>query len=70
MGLFIFMAGTVQDKILSMYIQGKIVMKTARKTCDAEGCCHVLNISFKDQKPTIMFFGDTGTSCFVEKNEL
>ena len=35
------------------------------KKCKA--CCHVLNIPFKDQKPTIMFFGSDGTNCFVRK---
>ena len=28
-------------------------------------CCHVLNIPFKDQKPTIMLFGGDGTHCFA-----
>ena len=27
-------------------------------------CCHVLNIPFKDQKPTTMLFGGDGTHCF------
>ena len=26
-----------------------------------KACCHVLNIHFKDQKPTIMLFGSDGT---------
>ena len=30
-------------------------------------CCHVLNIPFKDQKPTIMLFGGDGTHCFAGK---
>ena len=34
------------------------------KKCKA--CCHVLNIPFKDQKPTIMIGGD-GTHCFARK---
>ena len=29
------------------------------KKCKA--CCHVLNIHFKDQEPTIMLFGGDGT---------
>ena len=29
--------------------------------------CHVLNIPFKDQKPTIMLFGGDGTHCFAKK---
>ena len=36
-----------------------------RKKCKA--CCHVLNIPFKDQKPTIMLFGGDGTHCFARK---
>ena len=34
------------------------------KKCKA--CCNVLNIPFKDQKPTIMLFGGDGTSCLHE----
>ena len=30
-------------------------------------CCNVLNIPFKDQKPTIMLFGGDGTHCFARK---
>ena len=30
-------------------------------------CCHVLNIPFKDQKPTIVLFGGDGTHCFARK---
>ena len=32
-------------------------------------CCHVSNIPFKDQKPTITFFGFDGTYCFVKEDE-
>ena len=35
------------------------------KKCKA--CCNVLNIPFKDQKPTIMLFGGDGTLCFARK---
>ena len=35
------------------------------KKCKA--CCHVLNIPFGDQKPTIMLFGGDGTHCFARK---
>ena len=34
------------------------------KKCKA--CCHVLNIPFKDQKPTNIFFGGDGTHCLHE----
>ena len=36
------------------------------KKCKA--CCHVLNIPFKHQKPTIMLFGGDGTHCFAKKS--
>ena len=36
------------------------------KKCKA--CCHVLNIPFKDQKPTTMFFDGDGTHCFAKKS--
>ena len=32
-----------------------------------KACCHVLNIPFRDQKPTIMLFGGDGTHCFARK---
>ena len=32
-----------------------------------EYCCHVLNVPFKDQKPTIILFGGDGTHCFARK---
>ena len=35
------------------------------KKCKA--CCHILNIPFKDQKPTITLFGGDGTHCFARK---
>ena len=35
------------------------------KKCKA--CCLVLNIPFKDQKPTIMLFGSDDTHCFARK---
>ena len=35
------------------------------KKCKA--CCHVLNIPFKDKKPTFMLFGGDGTPCFARK---
>ena len=33
----------------------------------SKGCCHVLEIPCKDQKPTIMLFSGEGTHCFAEK---
>ena len=35
------------------------------KKCKA--CCHVSNIHFKDQKPTLMLLGGDGTHCFARK---
>ena len=35
------------------------------KECKA--CCHVLNIPFKEEKPTIMLFGGDGTHCSARK---
>ena len=35
------------------------------KKCKA--CCNVLNITFKDQKLTILLFGGDGTHCFARK---
>ena len=35
------------------------------KRCKA--CFHVLNVPFKEQKPTIMLFGVDGTHCFAKK---
>ena len=35
------------------------------KKCKAS--CNVLNIPFKEQKPTIMLFGGDGTHCFARK---
>ena len=31
-----------------------------------KACCHILNITFKDQKLTLMLFGGDGTHCFEE----
>ena len=35
------------------------------KKCKA--CCHVFNIPFMDQKPTIILFAGDGTLCFARK---
>ena len=35
------------------------------KNCKA--CCTVLNVPFKDIKPTFMLFGGNGTHCFSKK---
>ena len=44
-----------------------ILSKRATSFCDykkCKACCHVLNIHFKDQKPTISFFGGDSTHRF------
>ena len=38
------------------------------KKCKA--CCHVLNIPFWDQKPTIVLFGGNCTYCFARQTSL
>ena len=51
----------------------KCVYISANKTTSFYDCkkykvgCHVLNIPFRDQKPTIMLFGGDGTHCFARK---
>ena len=51
----------------------KCVYLSTKKTtsfydCEkCKACCHVLNIPFKDQKPTIMLFGGDGIHCFAKK---
>ena len=42
----------------------RLVFKTVKS---AKTCCRVLNIHFKDQKPTMMLFGGDGTHCFARK---
>ena len=52
----------------------KYVYVTTNKTtsfydCEkCKACCHVLNIPFNDQKPTIMLFVGDGTHCFARKS--
>ena len=49
----------------------KCVNNSANKTTSfydckkCKACCNVLNIPFKDQKPTITLFGGDGTHCFA-----
>ena len=49
-----------------------VYISTNRTTtfCDCKkckACCNVLNIPFKDQKPTIMLFGGDGTYCLARE---
>ena len=52
----------VETKIVFTFQPIKRLVSTTKK-CKA--CCNVLNIPFKDQKPTIMLFGGDGTQCFA-----
>ena len=49
-----------------------VYISTNKTTCfydskKCKTCCNVLNVPFKDQKPTIMLFGVDGTHCFARK---
>ena len=67
----------VQESIGDVYcptcrIEKCVYISTNRTTSfydcrKCKACCHVLNIPFRDQKPTIMFFGCDGTQCFARK---
>ena len=67
----------VQETIRDVYCptcrNEKCVYISTKKTTgfyDCKKCkafCHVFNIPLKDQKPTIMLFGDNGTHCFARK---
>ena len=67
---------TKYESLLEMCIVQHVEMKSVftfqrikrlvSKTKKCKACCHVLNIPFKDQKPTIMLSGD-GTHCFATK---
>ena len=54
----------VETKSVFTFQRMKRLVSTTKK-CKA--CCHVLNIPFKDQKPTIMLFAGDGTNCFARK---
>ena len=55
----------VEVKSVFAFQPKKRLFSTTVKSCRA--CCHVLNILFKDQKPTFMLFGGDGTHCFAGK---
>ena len=64
---------TIGDVYCPTCRNGKCVYISTNKTTsfyDYKKCkasCHVLNIPFKDQKPTIMLFGGDGTHYFARK---
>ena len=64
---------TIRDVYCPTFRNEKCVYISTKKTTSFHDCkkceayCHVLNIPFKDQKPTIMLFGSDGTHCFARK---
>ena len=64
---------TIGDVYCPTYRNEKCVYISTKKTTSFYDCkmcktgCHVLNIPFRDQKPTIMLFGGDGTHCFARK---
>ena len=62
---------TIGDVFCPTCRDEKCVYISTNKTtsfCDCKkfkACCNVVNIPFKDQKRTIMLFGDDGTICFA-----
>ena len=64
---------TIADVYCPTCRNEKIVHLSTNKTTSfydckkCKACCHVLNIPFKDHKPTIMLFGGDGTHCFARK---
>ena len=64
---------TIGDEFCPTCRNEKCVYTSTNKTTSFYDCkkckawCHVLNIPFKDQKPTIMLFGGDGTHCFARK---
>ena len=73
----LFVDNKVQETIGDLYCPAcrneKCVYISSNKTSSfydckkCKACCQVLNIPFKDQKPTIMLFGGDGTHCFARK---
>ena len=45
----------------------KRLVSTTIKSRKCNACCHVLNIPFKDQKPTILLFSGDGTHGFARQ---
>ena len=64
---------TIEDVYCPTCSNDKCVYISANKTTSfydckkCKACCNVLNIPFRDQKPTIMFFGGDGTHLFARK---
>ena len=64
---------TIGDVYCPTYRNEKCVYISTCKTTSyydckkCKACCNVLNIPFKDQKPTFIMFGGDGTHCFARK---
>ena len=64
---------TIRDVYCPTCRNEKRVYSSTKKTTSfydckkCKACCNVLNLHFKDQKPTNMFFGGDGTQCFARK---
>ena len=64
---------TIRDVFCPTCRNEKCVYMSTNKTTSfydckkCKACCNVLNIPFKEQKPTIMLFGGDGTHCFARK---
>ena len=64
---------TIGDVFCPTFRNEKCVYLSNKKTTSFydckkwKACCNVLNIPFKDQKPTTMLFGGDGTHCFKRK---
>ena len=63
----------LSEMCIVQHVEFKSVYISTKKTTSFydckkwKACCNVLNIPFKDQKPTIMLFGGNGTHCFARK---
>ena len=60
----------LSEMCIVQHVERKSVFKIQPSFYDCKkckACCHVLNIPFKDQKPTIVLFGGDGTHCFARK---
>ena len=64
---------TIRDEYCPTCKNEKCIYLSTNKTTSfydykkCRACCHVLNMPFKAQKPTIMFLGGDGTHCFASR---
>ena len=57
----------VQHEEMKSVFSFQQIKRLVSATVKSETCCHVLNVPFMDQTPTIMLFGSDGTHCFARK---